>query len=107
AGALIGAAIGGAGAWWSSSRLARVRVFALPLGGQLLRCGPAASPNFPYVVLGRALHHHARIASRAHAVRSPLALDDESGAHWTLRFAADARRSLDRTLRALRRGDAD
>jgi hypothetical protein len=79
AGALIGAAIGGAGAWWSSSRLARVRVFALPLGGQLLRCGPAASPNFPYVVLGRALHHHARIAGRAHAVRSPLALGRRTG----------------------------
>jgi hypothetical protein len=107
AGALIGAAVGGAGAWWSSGRIARIRVFALPLGGELLRCGPAASPNFPYVVLGRALHHHARIAGRTHAVRSPLALADEPGANWIERLGADARRALDRSLRALRRGDAD
>jgi hypothetical protein len=107
AGVLIGAAVGGAGAWWSSERLARIRVFALPLGGQLLRCGPAASPNFPYVVLGRALYHHARIAGRTHAVRSPLALPDEPAAHWIERLGADARRELDRGLRRLRRGDAD
>jgi hypothetical protein len=90
AGALIGAAIGGAGAWWSSSRLARVRVFALPLGGQLLRCGPAASPNFPYVVLGRALYHHARIAGRTHAVRSPLMLADGPGENWIDRLSCGA-----------------
>ena len=107
AGALLGAAIGGAGAWWSSNRLARVRVFALPLGGQLLRCGPAASPNFPYVVLGRALHHHARIAGRTHAVRSRLALGDGPGENWIDRLSADQRRALDRSFRALRRGGAD
>jgi hypothetical protein len=107
AGALIGAAVGGAGAWWSSGRLARIRVFALPLGGRLLRCGPAASANFPYVVLGRALYHHARIAGRSHAVRSPLALADPPGENWIERLAADERRSLDRALRAVRRGDAD
>jgi hypothetical protein len=107
AGALIGAAVGGAGAWWSSGRLAQIRVFALPLGGRLLRCGPAASPNFPYVVLGRALDHHARIAGRAHAVRSPLALADDADANWIERLGADARRDLDRSLRALRRGDAN
>jgi hypothetical protein len=107
AGALIGAAVGGAAAWGSSGRLAQVRVFALPLGGELLRCGPAASPNFPYVLLGRALHHHARIAGRTHAMRSPLALADEPGAKWIERIGAGARRELDRGLRALRRGEAD
>jgi hypothetical protein len=107
AGLVIGAAVGGAGAWWSSARLAKIRVFALPLGGRLLRCGPAASANFPYVVLGRALHHHARIAGRSHAVRSPLALADGPGENWIDRLSADQRRALDRTLRALRRDGAD
>jgi len=105
AGVVIGAAVGGAGAWWSSGRLAQIRVFALPLGGELLRCGPPASPNFPYVVLGRALYHHARIAGRTHAVRSTLSLADED-ANWIERLGPDARRALDRALRALRRGDA-
>jgi Domain of unknown function (DUF3482)/50S ribosome-binding GTPase len=107
AGLVIGAALGGAGAWWSSHRLARVRVFALPLGGQLLRCGPAASPNFPYVALGRALYHHARIAGRTHAVRSPLALGDGPGENWIDRLSAEQRRALDRSFRALRRDGTD
>jgi Domain of unknown function (DUF3482)/50S ribosome-binding GTPase len=107
AGAVIGAAVGGAGAWWSSHRLARVRVFALPLGGQLLRCGPAASPNFPYVVLGRALYHHALVAGRTHAVRSPLALGEGPTGNWIERLEPAMRRELDRTLRALRRDRAD
>ena len=106
AGALLGAVVGGAAAWGSSGRLARMRVFALPVGGRLLRCGPAASPNFPYVLLGRALYHHARIAGRTHAVRAPLALD-EPGANWIERLAAEERRALDRSLRELRRGAAD
>src|SRR5439155_17111970 len=106
AGALIGAAVGAAGAWWSSGRLAKIRVFVLPLGGRLVRCGPAASPNFPYVVLGRALYHHALIAGRTHAVRTPLALGEDPGANWIERIGADQRRELDRSLRALRRDGA-
>jgi hypothetical protein len=107
AGALIGAVVGGAGAWWSSGRLAQIRVFALPLGGRLLRCGPAASPNFPYVVLGRALYHHARIAGRTHAVRSPLALPEAADANWIERLSSERRRALDRSFRALRRDGVD
>jgi len=107
AGLVLGAAVGGAGAWWSSARLAKVRVFALPLGGQLVRCGPAASPNFPYVVLGRALNHHARIAGRSHAVRTPLALGDGPDENWIDRLSPEQRSALDRSLRALRRDGAD
>jgi hypothetical protein len=103
AGTLLGAALGGAGAWWSSHRLARIRVFQLPLGGRQLRCGPAASPNFPYVVLGRALHHHAVVAGRTHAQRGPLALSEETGANWIERLGP-RRRELERIFRALRRG---
>ena len=47
AGALIGAAVGGAGAWWSSERLAQIRVFALPLGGQLLALRTRREPELP------------------------------------------------------------
>ena len=82
-------------------------MFALPLGGQLVRCGPAASPNFPYVVLGRALNHHARIAGRSHAVRTPLALGDGPDENWIDRLSPEQRSALDRSLRALRRDGAD
>ena len=105
-GSLVGAAIGGAGAWWSSHRLAHVRVLELPLGGRLLRCGPARSANFPYVVLGRALYHHARVAGRTHADRSALRLDpDSEGENWIERLEPGRRRELDGWFRELRAGE--
>ena len=105
-GSLVGAAIGGAGAWWSSHRLARIRVLELPLGGRLLRCGPAQSLNFPYVVLGRALYHHARIAGRTHADRSALRLDEDlEEDNWVERLDPARRKELDRLFRDLRSGE--
>jgi hypothetical protein len=105
-GSLVGAALGGAGAWWSSTRLSRMRVLTLPMGGRLLRCGPVQSQNFPYVVLGRALHHHARIAGRAHANREALRLaDDVDRESWIDRLGLERRRELDRIFRDLRAGD--
>jgi hypothetical protein len=105
-GSLVGAAIGGAGAWWSSTRLARMRVLQLPMGGRLLRCGPVQSANFPYVVLGRALYHHARIAGRTHANREALFLGDgEDRENWVERLEASRRRELDRVFRDTRAGE--
>ena len=104
-GSLVGAALGGAGAWWSSTRLARMRVLTLPMGGRLLRCGPVQSQNFPYVVLGRALYHHARVAGRAHANRDALRLSDEADREsWVDRLGSERRRELDRIFRDLRAG---
>ena len=105
-GSAVGAALGGAGAWWSSDRLAQTRVLTLPLGGRALRCGPAQSANFPWVVLGRALHHHARVAGRSHADRSRLSLADPAGANWLESVEPARRRALERLFRGLRRGEA-
>lgn len=105
-GAIVGAAVGGAGAWLSSTRLAKTRVASLPMGGRLLRCGPAQSLNFPYVVLGRALYHHARIAGRTHANRTALSLaEDSERENWIERLASARRKELDRIFRDLRAGE--
>jgi hypothetical protein len=102
-GSLVGAALGGAGAWWSSTRLARIRVLQLPMGGRLLRCGPVQSGNFPYVVMGRALYHHARVAGRAHANREALLLSDGSDReNWVERLGPERRRELDHIFRDVR-----
>ena len=111
-GTLLGATVGGATAWWSSGRLARARVLNLPLGGRLLRCGPTRDVNFPYVVLGRALYHHIRIAGRTHANRDALALGQESEGevsgmeNWVERLPGDRRNALERSFRSLRRGES-
>jgi hypothetical protein len=107
-GTLVGATVGGATAWLSQGRLSRARVMNLPLGGKLLRCGPSNDVNFPYVILGRALYHHAQIAGRTHANRTALALADQSDAssNWIERLPRETRDALERGFRSLRRGSA-
>jgi hypothetical protein len=81
-GAATGAALGGILGWLSADKLAEQRIVHLPLGEKLLRCGPTRNPNLPFVLLGRARYHHARIAARTHARRDRLdlnAADDTVG----------------------------
>jgi hypothetical protein len=107
-GSVIGAAAGGAAALWSSQRLEHARIQGLPLGGRELRCGPTRNPNFPWVVLGRALHHHARLAGRTHADRGALALDPEREApDWVERIGRERRDALAACFARLRSGAAD
>ncbi len=70
----IGAAAGAGAAWWSAQKLPQTRVLWHRFGGKTLTCGPVRNPNFPYVVVNRALLHHALVAGRTHAQRG------ESGA---------------------------
>ncbi len=104
-GTLLGATIGGVTAFFSSGRLTRARVLNLPLGGRVLRCGPTKDVNFPYVVLGRALYHHARVAGRTHANRGALTLsDDEAGPTWADRIPREQRNAIERSFRRVRDG---
>ncbi len=104
-GSLVGAAVGGITAAFGGSRLTQIKVLALPLGGLLLQCGPIQHENFPYVVLGRALHHRRTLAGRTHADRTTLALS-EGPAHGLQQIDPDARKSLDAIFRRLRAGAA-
>jgi len=73
-GSVIGGAAGLASAWWGWGRLAEVKLLGQPLGGTLLEIGPMRSPNFPWVVLDRALRFHAAVSQRAHAKRAAVQL---------------------------------
>jgi hypothetical protein len=75
AGAAIGSLVGGALGWLGSDRLGRLQVLSQPLGGALVRYGPARSPNFVAVLLGRACLHASLVARRAHARRDRLSID--------------------------------
>ncbi len=75
AGAVIGGALGGAASWFGWNSLTQVRVLGQSLGGPLLQIGPIRQPNFPWVVLDRALLFHDAVAARAHARRDEIALD--------------------------------
>ena len=83
-GAAVGAATGGltgflggtkvARTWGSKSKLAR-SVFPGETG-RYLAMGPATSPRFAWMLLDRALVHHASVCDRAHARRDALTIPD-------------------------------
>ena len=101
-GAGIGAAVGAAGTLVGAGRLAKVRVLGQPVGGYELRVGPITDPNFPWVLLSRALLHAKLVAERNHARREALALDARAGAHLADAIDGDRRRRLEDVFRRLR-----
>ncbi|MGH9339798.1 MAG: DUF3482 domain-containing protein, partial [Acidobacteriota bacterium] len=102
-GAVLGSVIGGTSAWFSAKRIAHVRLFGIPLGGKEARVGPSRNPNFPYVVLGRALFHHACVASRTHARRDALILGEMAELTSTKALPNELRRRLERSFAQARR----
>ena len=81
-----------------ADEIAQLRVKGIPSGGKLVSYGPSRNPNFPFVLLGRALLHQQRLCSRTHADRSALQLDTA-----LLADVSDAeRRQLARWFAALR-----
>ena len=101
-GAGIGAAIGAAGTLAGAGRLAKVRVLGQPVGGYELRVGPITDPNFPWVLLSRALLHAKLVAERNHARRESLALDARAGAHLADEIHGEQRHRLEDVFRRLR-----
>jgi len=59
-----------------SDDLAKWTVSGVPAGGNRLAYGPSRNPNFPFVLLGRAMQHHRAISQRTHAVRATLELNE-------------------------------
>jgi small GTP-binding protein len=122
AGAVAGGAIGGGAALYGvGRRLARVRqVFPGGLLGFVLgagraatgsrryRIGPHAQPNFPWVLLDRALLHHDAVAHCAHARRGTVRTDGGDGrAGVVSELARDERGELAAAFRELRRSPSD
>ena len=122
AGTAIGGAVGGATALVGiGRRFARVR----PVGpgglagwmiaarrywegGRRFRIGPHAQPNFPWVLLDRALLHYDGVARRTHARRGTIAVAGGDGrAGIVADFARAERRELEEVFRKVRRSAGD
>jgi hypothetical protein len=105
-GAMIGAAIGAGGAALHAGQaFASVESIRGFLRGELLlRIGPHRNPNFPFVVLDAAWLHWRAVRDRAHAKRTPLALQPAAGKSGPAAALDGARRrALARSFSALRR----
>lgn len=103
-GSAVGGMLGGLSGWLGHGRLARSKVRGSALGGRILQVGPVTNANFPFVILGRALHHHALISRRSHARRDRLRVAEHSE-YAASAWPAKARRRLVSLCAAVRRGD--
>lgn len=106
----LGTAAGAGAAWWSAQKLPQARVLWHRVGGKTVQCGPVRNPNFPFVVLNRALRHHALVAGRSHAQRGELTLSETPGAaeqqRGALNMLSEAeRKALSPHIRRIGRGD--
>jgi len=101
-GAGLGALLGGMGAVFGANRLAKVQVLGAPMGGMQLQVGPITNPNFPWVMLGRALLHHRLVAERNHARREALVVDASSGVHLSDEIAPEVRKRMARAFKRIR-----
>src|SRR5690606_26113254 len=94
--------LGGMGAVFGANRLAKVQLLGAPMGGMQLQVGPITNPNFPWVMLGRALLHHRLVAERNHARREALIVDASSGTHLSDSIESDVRRRMARAFKRIR-----
>ncbi len=105
AGLVLGAIAGGAaGAYYSAQNLASVRtLWRGARGDKVLVIGPHKNPNFPWVLLDRALLHWVTVSDRAHARRDPVALDAPGKHGIVLRLGDDLRKALTRLFMQIRK----
>jgi hypothetical protein len=95
---LMGTLTGLAGATYLAIKEPRVPAVFLDTGRKLA-IGPSRHPNFPWVVLGRAVHHAHLVLSRAHACRDALEIrhDEVSLGHGPMaRLSVDERKAFGR-----------
>jgi Domain of unknown function (DUF3482)/50S ribosome-binding GTPase len=121
AGSVLGGAIGGGAALYGvGRRFARVRAVGpgwlaglvrdarrLASGEPTFRIGPHAQPNFPWVLLDRALLHYSAVVRRTHARRSATTLPEGARPGVVADLGAAERRDLDAAFRRLRRAAPD
>lgn len=109
AGAVIGAAVGGATALWQLGDRAlsitavdglRERLDVSAGNVVKYRVGPHQHPNFPFVVLDRALLHHQAVRRRSHALNTTSQLTvagkENPSRHLTTAMSQRVTRALDK-----------
>jgi len=79
AGSLVGGVLGGLSSYYGGKSVAQIAVLGRRLGGPVARIGPLTNPNFPWLLLDRALLHYKSTVRRAHARRDVFVVDGGDG----------------------------
>jgi len=103
-GTAIGTVAGAAAGYFGAMRLEKVRVLNQPMGGRRLAIGPMKNINFPWIVLDRALEHHALVANCPHARREVVAARaDDTKQGRVSNMPAEQRKPFERCFTVLRK----
>ena len=100
------AAPAGATEWYGSNQLAQNKILGQSMAGKVLRIGPIADPQFPWIIFDRAALFHRRVANRAHAARGLLQLDAADLENVSRNMDRQTRNELTRCFKDLRKSRA-
>ena len=104
-GGVIGAVVGGTGAYFGFNELSEVKVLGQTMGKRYLEMGPMENRNFPYILLGRAIYHTMKVAQTSHAKREvfDIEMDQTFKEKW---LDDTSRKSLEKYHKKFRSGKA-
>ena len=104
-GGVIGAVVGGTGAYFGFNELSEVKVLGQTMGKRYLEMGPMENRNFPYILLGRAIYHTMKVAQTSHAKREvfDIEMDQTFKEKW---LDDTSRKSLEKYHKKFRSGSA-
>jgi len=106
AGTLIGGTIGaGSVLYFSTNRFATIEnIIGVLQGKQMIRIGPHKNPNFPWVLLDRALLHYKSIRDLAHSRREKIKISAESNDQRIVaKLDSSTKKELNRIFSAIRK----
>ena len=106
AGTLLGGTIGaGSVLYFSTDRFASIENFiGIIQGKKIIRIGPHKNPNFPWILLDRALLHFKSIRDLAHSRRDKISLAiNGSEQRIASNLDHDIRKSLNRIFVSIRK----
>lgn len=105
-GTLIGGAIGaGSVLYFSTNRFATIEnIIGVLQGKQIIRIGPHKNPNFPWVLLDRALLHYKNIRDLAHSRREKIKISVNSTDQGiAAKMDAGTKKELNRLFSSIRK----
>jgi GTPase Era involved in 16S rRNA processing len=105
-GTLIGGTIGaGSVLYFSTNRLATIEnIIGALQGKQLIRIGPHKNPNFPWILVDRALLHYKNIRGLAHSRREKIKIAVESNEQRVAaKLDANIKKELSKIFSAIRK----
>ncbi len=117
-GTLIGGAVGMAASFLQGKKLADIKISnptnplagEQAMGGVAIKAGPPKNPNFPWILLDRALFHFEQLIARAHGRRDKFVVDfaklSKEGEHIgrSSTLSGSARRTLQNWFSDLTKG---